>query len=61
MTRGQFGFAVGFAAAAVWVVAGFLIMLGVFFAGVAGWAIVGLIDGKWNFSQVQSWLSRSRK
>jgi hypothetical protein len=56
MTRAQFGFAVGFAAAAVWAVAGFLIMVGVVVAGLAGWALVGLIDGRWTTSDVRTWL-----
>jgi len=61
MTRAQFGFAVAFAAAAVWAVAGFLIMVGVLVAGLAGWAVVGLIDGQWNTSDVRTWLSHSSR
>jgi len=58
MTRAQFGFAVGFAAAAVWAVAGFLIMIGVLCAGIACWALVGLIDGRWSAGEVRSWLAQ---
>jgi hypothetical protein len=61
MTRAQFGFAVGFALAAVWAMAGFLIMIGALVAGVAGWAVVGLVDGKWSTGEVRSWLSQSRR
>lgn len=61
MTRAQFGFAVGFALALVWAVEGILIMIGVFAAGLAGWALVGLIDGRWSTGEVRSWLSSSRK
>jgi hypothetical protein len=61
MTRGQFGFIVGFAAATVWALAGFLIMLGAFAAGLAGWAVVGLIDGRWSTGEVRSWLSQGRR
>jgi hypothetical protein len=61
VTRAQFGFVVGFAAAVVWAVLGFLLMVGVLFAGAFGWALVGLIDGQWNTGEVRSWLSRTRK
>jgi hypothetical protein len=61
MTRGQFAFGVGFAAALVWATVGFLIMLGVLAAGAFGWVIVGFIDGQWNVEGVRSWLARSRK
>jgi hypothetical protein len=61
MTRAQFGFAVAFAAAAVWAALGFLVMIGVLVAGVVGWAVVGLLDGTWNAGEVRSWLSHTRK
>lgn len=60
MTRAQFGFVVAFAAAVVWAVLGFLLMVGVLAAGAFGWALVGLIDGQWNTGEVRSWLSRTR-
>jgi len=61
MTRGQFGFFIGFAAAVVWAVLGFLLMVGVLLAGAFGWALVGLIDGQWNTGEFRSWLSRARR
>jgi hypothetical protein len=61
MTRTQFGFAVGFAAAVIWAALGFLVMIGVLVAGAAGWAVVALIDGTLNTGEVRSWLSHSRK
>lgn len=61
MTRAQFGFVLGFAAAVVWAALGFLVMVGVLLAGAAGWAVVGLIDGQWNTGEVRSWLSHTRK
>ena len=42
MTRAQFGFTAGFAAAVVWATLGFLVMLGVLVAAFVGWAVVGV-------------------
>lgn len=60
MTRAQFGFAAGFAAAVVWATLGFLVMLGVLVAAVAGWAVVGVIEGRWTRQDVRSWFSNER-
>jgi hypothetical protein len=60
MSRAQFGFAVGFAVAAVWAVAGFLVMVAAVVAGLIGWGAVGLLDGRWNTNDLRARLSGER-
>jgi hypothetical protein len=60
MTRAQFGFAAGFAAAVVWATLGFLVMIGVLVAAFAGWAVVAAIEGNWTRNDVRSWFSHER-
>jgi len=60
MNRAQFGFAVGFAVAALWAVAGFLVMVAAVVAGLIGWGAVGLLDGRWNAGELWTRLSGER-
>ncbi len=61
MSRAQFGFAVGFAVAALWAVAGFLVMVAAVVAGLIGWGAVGLLDGRWNTSDLRARFSGERR
>jgi len=61
MTRAQFGFVAGFAAAVVWATLGFLVMLGVLVAAFAGWAVVGVVEGQLTREDVRSWFSHDRR
>ena len=61
MTRAQFGFAVGFAIAAVWAMAGFLIMLAAVVSGLVGFGVVRALDGRVDMSTIVDRLSGGRR
>lgn len=45
MSKAQFGFAVGFAIAVVWVVTNFLVVIAATAAGLLGYAVVRVLEG----------------
>jgi hypothetical protein len=61
MSRAQFGFAVGFAVAALWAVAGFLIMVAAVVAGLVGFGVVRLLDGRIDVSGLVDRVSAGRR
>ncbi|HLT10792.1 MAG TPA: hypothetical protein VK028_08290 [Micromonosporaceae bacterium] len=61
MSRSQFGFAVGFAIALVWIVAGFLVMLAAVVAGLVGFAIARVLESSPEASEFLDRLAARRR
>lgn len=61
MSRSQFGFAVGFAIALVWIVAGFLVMLAAVVAGLLGFAIARVLESSPEASEFLDRLAARRR
>jgi hypothetical protein len=61
MSRQQFGFALGFAVAVVWAVAGFLIAVGALVAGLVGYGVARVLDGDVDVRGAVDRLSANRR
>jgi hypothetical protein len=61
MTRAQYGFAVGFSVALVWAVAGFLVMVGAVVAGLIGFGVVRVMEGRVDLTALVDRLSAGRR
>jgi hypothetical protein len=55
MSRTQFGFIAGFAIVAMWVAAGFLLTVGAVAAGLVGFAVGRVLDGR---VDVNAWVDK---
>lgn len=61
MTRAQYGFAVGFAVAVVWAVAGFLVVIAALVAGLLGFVVTRVVEGGPEAGELLDRLSARRR
>lgn len=58
MTKTQFGFAVGFAIAVVWALAGFLVVIAAVVAGLLGFGLVRVLESSPEANEFMNRLAR---
>lgn len=61
MSRTQFGFVIGFAVVALWAAAGFLVMLGAVVAGLIGFGVAIILEGRVDVNALIDRVGASRR